>query len=114
MPNQVVVVIAVFAIALFMYSNILFLLWLLISKYGTSYKGVLYGYIDDEYEGDNQVREQTYYILFTKDSQQYAICRSFSLGNRKIFDVNDRPHPLNTNVDIIIFKNLYVLKKPRL
>ncbi len=85
--------------------------YMLVMKKGNDSDGYVYGYLDDGYEGDNQLRDQTCCILYTKEGKSYMVKQNYNLGNSKIFDVNDRPFIPGTKMTVYQSGNSYVCKK---
>jgi hypothetical protein len=111
MPSSIpAIIIAIILIAALIF---IFARYLYTKKGGKQYEGRVYGYMDDDYEGDNQTREQTCYIIYSKDEHQRAIQQSYNLGHSRIFDVNDRPYAPGTKVNIFINNNCYVCEVPQ-
>ncbi|MBR4314161.1 MAG: zinc ribbon domain-containing protein [Lachnospiraceae bacterium] len=101
-PTMIVAIILIVALIF------IFVRYLSTKKGGKQYEGRVYGYMDDDYEGDNQTREQTCYIVYLKDEKQYSLTQSYNLGHSRIFDINDRPYIPGTKVNIFINNNCYV------
>lgn len=98
----ILIVVLIFTFARYIYTK----------RGGKQYEGRVYGYMDDDYEGDNQTREQICYIVYMKDGKQYSLKQSYNLGHSRIFDINDRPYIPGTKGNIIVNNNCYVCEVP--